>query len=211
LTSKRSVRRSGCLLLACLLTACAGTRRQTPPNAPPGAMMGVYHARVAWPSEKTRRFRLLLWAQAPDRIHAEILAPLGTTELILDGGAGRLAVTVPRERVAYVGDADASSLAAILGLDLTLEQLVGALLGSGPPLAGPTYTREPRGTPGLPRKLDIDEDGHHLSLKLKRVEALRVSTRSLGTGDAPTGVELRPLEALQPVELPDDAVSGGDF
>jgi len=170
--------------------------------------MGLYHARVEWPSEPARRFRLLLWAEEPDRIHGEILSPLGTTELILDGGAGRLAVTIPRDRVAYVGDADASSLGTVLGLDLTLEQLVGVLLGSDAELTGHPCVREPRGAPGLPRRLDIDEDGHRLSLKLKRLEPLRVSTEFLGTGEAPAGVEVRPLDALRPIELPDDPVAG---
>ena len=60
----------------------------------------------------------------PDRIHGEILSPVGTTEAIFDGGNGRIAVTLPRDRVSYVGDGDAAAMAKVLGVRLSLEELV---------------------------------------------------------------------------------------
>ena len=170
--------------------------------------MGVYRARLELPSGEANRFRLLLYAELPDRIHGEILSPVGTTELILDGGRGRVAVTVPRERVAYVGAGDSRALEQVLGLSLTLEQLVGGLVGASGDLPGHRWSREPPGRAGLPETFEIEGGGHRLTLRLKRTERLRVSTASLGNGEAPPGVEVRPLESLQTVELPDDPAAG---
>ena len=171
--------------------------------------MGVYRSRIEAPGGEAKRFKLLLYAELPDRVHAEILSPVGTTEVILDGGGGRIAVTLPRERVAYVGTGDTTALEQVLGLSLTLEQLVQALLGAGSSVEGLAYVREPPGTPGLPREFEIESAGNRLRMRLERTAPLRVSTAEFGNGEPPAGVEQRPLEALRDVALPEDAAGGG--
>jgi hypothetical protein len=174
-------------------------------------MMGVYRARVEDSQGQSRRFRLLLYATLPDRIHGEILSPVGTTELIIDGGGGRVAVTLPRKRVTYAGDGDAEALEKVLGVALSLEQLVRSLLGHDVTGLGHDLVREPAGVTGLPDLLSIDGSGHRLSLRLKSKQPLRVSTSTLGNGEPPPDMELRPLASLDPLDLPDDAASEDDI
>jgi hypothetical protein len=171
-------------------------------------MMGVYRAKLEKPSGEARRFRLLLYATLPDRLHAEVLSPVGTTELIVDGGSGRVAVTIPRERVSYTGSGDAVGLDKILGVHLSLEDLVRGLLGQPIDDAGYRVAREPEGQIGLPNTLEIDGSGHRFSLRLKKMQPLRVSTSGLGNGEPPPGMEVLPLESLETVELPDDPAAG---
>jgi len=169
-------------------------------------MMGVYRARLEDSTGQSRRFRLLLYATLPDRIHGEILSPVGTTEVIVDGGDGRVTVTLPRKRVAYTGAGDAAALEKVLGVRLSLEELVRGLLGHGVSDSGYDVERKPAGQVGLPAELRIEGSGHRLSLRLKSKQPLRVSTATLGTGEPPPEMELRPLATLEPVELPGESV-----
>ena len=130
--------------------------------------------------------------------------------MIIDGGAGRVAVTLPRKRVTYAGDADAAALELVLGVPLSLEQLVQGLLGKEVTGAGYELDREPAGKTGLPDLLRVESSGHRFSLRLKSIQPLRVSTSTLGTGEAPPNMDLLPLTALDPVDLPNDAPAGGD-
>jgi len=172
--------------------------------------MGVYRARLEDASGQSRRFRLLLYATLPDRIHGEVLSPVGTTELIIDGGGGRVAITQPRKRVSYAGDADAEAMEKVLGVRLSLEQLVQGLLGHEVTGVGYSVERRPAGETGLPESLRIDGSGHSLSLRLKSSQPLRVSTSTLGNGEPPPDMEVLPLTDLDPVELPDDSPEDGD-
>jgi len=169
-------------------------------------MMGVYRARLEDPQGRSRRFRLMLYAILPDRIHGEILSPVGTTEVIIDGGGGRVAVTLPRKRVAYTGDGDAAALEKVLGVRLSLEQLVRGLLGHESASPGYEVAREPAGETGLPDELRIDGGGHRLILRLKSTQPLRVSTETLGNGEPPPKMDVRPLAALESIDLPDDPI-----
>ncbi len=206
LTAKHRLRDSTCLVLLFLVVACAGGRRHAPDSEPDGAMMGVYRARLEDSAGESRRFRLLLYATLPDRIHGEILSPVGTTEVIVDGGDGRVAVTLPRKRVAYTGAGDAEALGKVLGVRLSLEELVRGLLGHDVSDTGYDVERKPAGQLGLPAELRIEGSGHRLSLRLKSKQPLRVSTATLGNGEPPPEMELRPLAALEPVELPSESV-----
>ena len=173
--------------------------------------MGVYRARLEDAQGKSRRFRLMLYATLPDRIHGEILSPVGTTEVIIDGGGGRVAVTLPRKRVAYTGDGDAAGLERVLGVHLSLEQLVRGLLGHEVSDTDYEVVRKPVGRTGLPDELHIaGPRGHRLSLRLKSRQPLRVSTETLGNGEPPPGVEQRPLASFDPVDLPSDSNAEDD-
>jgi len=167
--------------------------------------MGVYRARLEDPEGNSRRFRLLLYATLPDRIHGEILSPVGTTEVMIDGGGGQVAVTLPRDRVAYTGPGDAEAMEKVLGIRLSLEDLVRALLGHEVSDSGYELDREPRGEVGLPLGLRIEGNGHRLSLRLKTKQPLRVSTATLGNGEPPPEMDVRPLATLDPIALPSEA------
>ena len=72
--------------------------------------VGLYRARLEHPDGSSDRFKLLLHAALPDRLHGEVLAPVGGTVLIFDGGGGRMAVTFVRDRVSFVGPASPANL-----------------------------------------------------------------------------------------------------
>jgi hypothetical protein len=173
--------------------------------------MGVYRATLEERGGDSRSFRLLLYAAPPDRIHGEILSPVGTTEVIIDGGGGRLAVAVMEHRLAYVGEADAASLQKVLGVALSLESLVGGLLGSASPDGeGYRVRREPSVGSGLPRRLILEGERRRVDLRLKRLAPLSASTEALGNGQPPAGMETRPLPLLDEIVIPDaDGGAGG--
>lgn len=192
-------------LVVSLVVGCPGTRRARPLTMPADAEMGLYLATLEREGAETRRFRLLLWAELPDRIHGEVLSAVGTTELILDGGAGRLAVTVPRERTSWVGAASADDLRKLLGVPLALPELVGGLLEGRAPTGNYRLDRRPSDRPGLPEQLALRGKTGALTLKLKRRQPLAVATATLGNGEAPSGMVLRPLADLASADLPDAA------
>jgi hypothetical protein len=182
--------------------AAAGCAPRRPvvldPDAP---AIGVYRARLEQAGERPRRFRLLLWAARPDRLHAEILSPLGTTELILDAGAGRLAVTVVDEAVAYEGPVTADALERTVGIRVESAALVAALLDGEPPGGDVTVERR-GGAPGrLPARARFVTATDRLILDLERRVSPSSAASELGTGEPPPRVERQPLERL-PALLP---------
>lgn len=183
------------LLLGSLsLTGCAG--RRGPIEAPPGgSLAALYRAELAQPRERSRRFRLLLFAEPPDRIHGEVLSALGSTVAILDGGGGRLSLTRVREGRAYVGEAAPEIFERLIGIPLTLEELVRGLLEGETPTGGATLRREPAGRRGLPDALEIAADGTVLRLERKRWQPV-ADPAGLGTGSPPAGVERRSIDEL---------------
>ena len=138
----------------------------------------------------------MLFAALPDRLHGEVLSPLGAPQLILDGGDGVLAATLVERGQAFVGPADPAVLGRLLGARVELRQLVhGLVLGEWDV---PGYRFERSGaTPGLPASLAIDDGTTRLSLKLRRLRPLEVDAQNLGSGRPPAGVEVRPLAELE--------------
>ena len=121
------------------------------------------------------------------------MSSVGTTHAILDAGGGRVAVTLPRDRVSYVGAADERALEALVGIRATPEWLVRALLlgESG----GRDLERE--GENGVvPTRLSLRTGEGALDLSRHAVEPVRADPARLGTGAAPDGMEERPLEEL---------------
>lgn len=168
---------------------------------PPGEReraFGTYRGSYRGPGGRESRFRLLLFAEPPDRLHAEMMGPVGGPRVVLDAGDGRLAVAFVEERVAYVGDAGAATFGRLLGVSVSLETLVSALAG-GPVAAGSlVYAREPEDGPGLPASFEVRTDARTLRIDRTSRSPVR-DTATLGTGTAPAGFEVRPLEEL-PVE-----------
>jgi len=164
----------------------------------------VYKARLAGEGLKSRRFRLMIYGELPDRLHAEVLSPLGTTELIVDAGGGRVAVTLVDERTSFVGSAAEDVLQRILGLHLELDMLLGLVLGNDEAAPGLVVNRVPATGPGYPDSLEIGNERRQLQLELKRVHALERDPETLGNGRPPDGVEVRPLDELAALTLGDE-------
>jgi len=194
------------LCIVVSLAGCAPQRRGAIEPSSSGTRVGVYKVRSQPRDEKSRRFKLMLYAASPDRLHGEVLSPLGSPVMSFDGGDGQLAVTLVRDRLTFVGDATPGALAPLFGVAISLSDLVAALLeGVTPDAAGWTLER-PDGS-GLPESLTITSESGTMSLQLKRWHVLK-SEGSLGTGEPPRGMELRPLEELRlhEVPLPDEEV-----
>ena len=161
---------------------------------------GLYKGRIEDGEEKPRRFRLLLYAELPDRIHGEVLSPLGTPQLIVDGGAGRLAVTFVREGESFVGPSSAEDLGRILGIRLGLHDLVGALLTGECDSGDYRLERSDDPVPGLPQTLSIRGSSSSLTLDLRRIRPVATDPAALGTGRPPAGTTVRPLGELAPAD-----------
>jgi hypothetical protein len=194
-TGARRVLGPGALaLLLAAHGACAA--RRGIPGAPPLAAahsVGHYAGRLEREGQPARGFRLMLFVAAPDRIHAEVLAPLGPPELVLDGGAGRLAITLVGEGRSYVGPARPEALSRVLGPAIELTRLVDAVLRGDAGDSGLSVQRS--GPPGsLPESLTLASEDMRLTLKRKRLRALERPAEELGTGRAPSGAATYPLD-----------------
>lgn len=187
------------LALALVLTfpACAAGRAAPVEWRPGGTTVGVYRARLVDGERPDQRFRLMLYAELPDRLHGEIVSPVGSSVLIVDGGAGRLAVSLVREGVSFVGSASERDLESVFGLRVSLRQLVEALLTGELSAEGYAVLREARQPVGLPDVFEIRQGERALTLRLKRLKPGPGSRAGLGTGEPPRGMERRPLEELE--------------
>lgn len=205
------------LLLAAVLTAtliapsCGGRKSHSSSadridDAP---RLAVYKARATDERGRSRRFRIQIFAGSPDRIHAEIQAPVGGTRLILDGGGGNLAVTVVPDKITLVGPADRRAIDRVFGLDLSVEELVALLLAGKAPGRGIAFTREPPAGAGYPDHLGVSTSGVGLEMNLVRTRPLADGAlHRLCNGMPPEGMEIVPLEQLDdtggPLLFPDE-------
>jgi len=186
-----------------VLGGCAGGRKAIR-SIPDGPHAAVYRARFQpGPDERIRKFRLLVFAAEPDRLHGEILSAVGTTELILDAGNGQVSIHFVRDRVAYAGPSDADVLGALLGVAVGVEDFVQALLGKQPRATGEGARTWKIPTPGqpYPDTIRLQEGDRIFELTLKRLRPMRAND-DLGTGRPPEGVERRPLSDLDPESIP---------
>lgn len=180
-----------------LAPACAGVRREGPESD-----VALYRARVRLGDGDGRAFRLLLFAALPDRLHAEALGPTGAPHLVVDGGGGRLAVAFPGEGVAFEGEAAPEAMARVLGIPVTLPDLVGFLKeGRDPGVPGLTLRRSPAGS-GLPREAELASGPATLGLARRQWRPSAPHPETLGTGRAAPGLEVRPLAELPDLGLP---------
>lgn len=186
-----------------LLIGCAGGR-QPLRDVGPGPHAALYRARFEpGDGERARKFRLLVHAAQPDRLHGEILSAVGTTELILDAGPGRVSIYFVRDRLAFVGGSDERALESLLGVPVSIEDFVAALHGETPQPAARTDVRwTPSEARRYPNELTMTAGNSRFDLRLKRLRPLRVDPDTLGTGEPPAGAEERPLSDLDPDAVP---------
>ncbi len=193
-------------LAAACLFSCGG-RRPAVSVRPDGPVTGLYKVHLFRSGEKARSFRLLLFARLPDRIHAEVLTPVGSTAMILDGGGGKLAVTLVRERRAFVGHSSPAIMERVFGLRLSVEELVRGLLTGDLPETGYAVVREATVPAGLPDRVEIASPSSRMILELKRLRPLGAAVESLGTGAPPPGLEIVALDELYLDEIPGSDVA----
>ncbi len=195
-----STRAAAALAIAAAFLATPGCHeRRSVTAAGAGAFpIGTYRGVAVGDDGKSQRFRLLLWAALPDRIHAELLGPVGGPEVILDGGGGRLSVTLVRERTAYVGAASLEAMQSVTGIGIRLEDLVRWIVSGAEEVpAGIEVERgADEGAAALPRTLEIREGGRRVRIERKRLEAIDALSPGTGTGAPPPGVAEKPIEDL---------------
>ena len=161
------------LLLLVAGPGCRGRRVKDPGDLlDPSAFAGLYRARLQEPDGASRKFRLLLFASLPDRLHGEVLSPVGTTELVVDAGGGRIAVTPVDEKISYVGESSPEIFEMLFGIPLELDRLVAAILAGEPPGGGLRLDRSPAGA-GLPFRVALEAEGRSLALELRRAQPQR--------------------------------------
>jgi hypothetical protein len=176
--------------LAALLSGCPHGTGGMPSGD--GPLVGVYKAIVSGEGAPRRSATIHLWAALPDRLHAEVVTPVGSVTLTLDAGGGRVCLVDVSEGTAYAGEDDAGALAAIAGVPLTAGDAVRALLAGVAP-AGYTVTRDGGSDPGLPEHLRIEGGARSAQLTRVRLVRLGTSEAALGTGDPPGRLAVRPL------------------
>jgi hypothetical protein len=189
------VRRLAAALALTAAVACAGSRGTV--RVPPGdgPLIGVYRATIAEPEREARRVKVLLWAERPDRLHAELLSPVGGVRLVLDAGGGLACVVDPETPAAYAGESGPEAVEKIAGVRVSIADLVEALLAGAAP-SGLRVSREGAAEPALPARFSIADGERSLDITLLRLERGAPGAGALGTGAPPPGMTVRPLEEL---------------
>ena len=179
--------------LAAAAVACAPSHRPARATDDPGSLVGVYRATVD-DGAKVRHARVALWAMRPDRLHAELIAPVGGVRLVLDAGGGQACVVDVAGKTAFTGASGPEALEPIVGVRASVADAVAALLdGVSPP--GLTVTRD--GDPGsLPAAIRLSDGARSVRLERVRLDSRDPSGAALGTGRPPEGVAVRPLAEL---------------
>lgn len=168
------------------LAGCAGGSRFRPRAAPDEVVFGVYRGQVTPPEGRRIPFRAWVWAGAPDRLHVEILPPVGGPAWIVDAGGGLLAVTDVASATCWIGTETPGSMERWLGVATDVPGLVSSLLDDGD---------------ALPATVELvgDRLGR---LRMERT-GFRVAPRgSLGTATPPPGVDTRPLAEIEGSAFP---------
>ena len=179
------------LVTIAALAACAPKDTSRIPEGD-GPLVATYRAEFSRTGEPSRKARLLLWAEAPDRLHAELIPPVGGSPFTLDAGAGRAVLVDTAERTAYVGEAGPDALASLTGVRVGVADAVAALLSGDAP-DGATIEREADVVGALPRLFSIEVGDAKVALTRLRWERGTKGEATLGTGTPPPGWSVRPL------------------
>jgi hypothetical protein len=188
--------------------ACATSHRHDDVPAGAGPLVGVYRAAIDDGTGAARRAKLSIWAARPDRLHVEIIAPVGGVTLILDAGGGTACVVDTGAATAYVGMDGPDAIEALVGVRVSVAEVVAALLDGAPP-RGLAVTREGAVDGSLPAKIRIVDGARSIELARIRYERGTTDPRSLGTGTPPARVPVLPLEELGRQSAPEAGRSGG--
>jgi hypothetical protein len=186
------VKRAAIALATIAAAACGAGRNPSRIPEGDGPLVAAYRAEFSREGEAPRRARLLVWAAAPDRLHAELLPPVGGSPVTLDAGGGRAVLVDVAERTAYVGDAGPEAIGSLTGVEIGVAEAVAALLDGEAP-AGATVEREAE-TPGaLPARFALQVGDSRIGLTRLRWQRGAGRESDLGTGAPPEGLRVRPL------------------
>jgi hypothetical protein len=175
--------------------ACAQAHRNDGVPVGGGPLIAVYKPSIDDGRRVARGAKLAVWAERPDRLHAELVAPVGGVTYILDAGDGNACVVDVASATAYVGPDTPGAIEALAGVRVSIADAVAALLDGVSP-AGLTVTRV-GGTGGtLPERIRIDDGARSLALQRVRWERGRSEAATLGTGIPPGNLPVRPLGDL---------------
>jgi hypothetical protein len=179
-------------LLIAVAVGCAEKRRiEALPET--GPFVATYRA-VLEEGGRFRRARIVLWAQMPDRLHAELLGPVGGIRYTLDAGSGRACLVDASRGAAYVGGAGPEAVEVIAGVRLSVPEAVAALL-EGRSREGLDVRRAGAERGALPRELRVVAGMRTLTLTRVGLARSRPS-RAIGTGEPPANLPVRPLAEL---------------
>jgi hypothetical protein len=177
-----------------VVVACAPAHPDGVPSGP-GALVVVYKAELGAGGAVQGRAKLSVWAAQPDRLHAEILTPVGGVAFLLDAGGGRVCIVDVDAGIAYAGEDGPGAIESLIGVRVSVSAAVAALLhGTAPPAL--SVVRDGAEDGALPASFRITDGERFLSLSRVRVERGNADTRSLGTGTPASGLPLRPIERL---------------
>jgi hypothetical protein len=155
----------------------------------------VYKAAIDDGSGPVRGAKLAVWAERPDRLHAELMAPVGGVTFIVDAGGGNACIVDVAEATAYVGDGGPGAIEALAGVRLSVADAVAALLDGTAP-SGLSVTRAGGVEGALPERLTIADGARSLVLHRVRFERGTTDPRALGTGLPPANLAVLPMDRL---------------
>jgi hypothetical protein len=188
------VRRALAAAVAAIGVGCAARQGFKPAPAGRGEPVATYRLVLQEETGPSRRVRLILWVGRPDRLHAEIVPPVGGVRFTLDAGGGRACVIDAADGVAYAGSDGVEAVDALTGIRITVPEAVAALLdGAAPP--GWSVERDGDAPGELPRRLHLASGARSMTLTLENV-VRSIAAGPLGTGAPPAGLPVRPLEEL---------------
>lgn len=124
------------LALVFIQAACASAPRLPSPDVAARARAaqswsGALRVSLHGPSFRGRA-QVVLALRRPDALRLELPGPTGA-RLIAVAREGRLAAVFPPERAAFLGEATAAQMEALLGVGLTPAELFDVLVGAGSP------------------------------------------------------------------------------
>jgi hypothetical protein len=195
-------------LLGLAAVACATSHRRDAVPAGVGPLVGVYRAAIDDGTGAARGAKLSIWAERPDRLHVELIAPVGGVTLVLDAGGGAACIVDAGAGTAYVGKDGPDAIEALVGVRVSVAEAVAALLDGVPP-GGLAVTREGSAGGALPARIRIVDGERSIDLARIRYERGTTDPRSLGTGAPPGRFPVRPLEDFGRQASPEAARAGG--
>jgi hypothetical protein len=183
-------------VLCAFAIACAPLHREPVVPAGDGPLVAIYKAVFDDGGGRLRTARLSIWAERPDRIHAELYGPLGGVAFSIDAGSGQACLVDVAKATAYVGDDGGEALESLLGVRVSAGDAVAALLDGRSP-EGVTVRRDGSSVGAFPDHLRWSGGDRSLSLSLLRFLRGSAPAGALGTGKPPSRLAVRPMGSLE--------------
>jgi len=196
-------------LLGLATVACATVHPGDGVPAGAGPLVGVYRAAIDDGHGAARGAKLSIWAERPDRLHVELIPPVGGVSLSLDAGGGNACIVDTGAAAAYVGKDGPDAIEALVGVRVSVAEAVAALLDGAPPRAL-TVTRTGGADGALPERIRIVDGARSIELARMRFERGTTDSGSLGTGVPPPQLPVRPIEDFGREVAPEPGRAAGE-